>query len=58
MIRTALVTEDKVRYGVGGAIIALSDSEAEFEETAVKAGPLLSLTEGPFPGRRTERLRA
>ncbi|MFG2711343.1 aminodeoxychorismate synthase component I [Streptomyces goshikiensis] len=54
VIRTALVTEDKVRYGVGGAVIALSDAEAEFEETAVKAGALLSLTGGPFPGRRTE----
>ncbi|MFF9007202.1 aminodeoxychorismate synthase component I [Streptomyces goshikiensis] len=52
VIRTALVTEDKVRYGVGGAVIALSDAEAEFEETAVKAGALLSLTGGPFPGRR------
>ncbi|MFD4136507.1 aminodeoxychorismate synthase component I [Streptomyces goshikiensis] len=54
VIRTALVTEDKVRYGVGGAVIALSDAEAEFEETAVKAGALLSLTGGPFPGRRPE----
>ncbi|MER8092852.1 aminodeoxychorismate synthase component I [Streptomyces goshikiensis] len=52
VIRTALVTEDKVRYGVGGAVIALSDAEAEFEETAVKAGALLSLTGGDFPGRR------
>ncbi|MFF5802120.1 aminodeoxychorismate synthase component I [Streptomyces sp. NPDC012746] len=58
VIRTALVTEDKVRYGVGGAVIALSDSEAEFEETAVKAGPLLSLTGGAFPGRRTQKVEA
>ncbi|MFJ5634168.1 aminodeoxychorismate synthase component I [Streptomyces goshikiensis] len=55
VIRTALVTEDKVRYGVGGAVIALSDAEAEFEETAVKAGALLSLTGGDFPGRRRTR---
>ncbi|MFI5867809.1 aminodeoxychorismate synthase component I [Streptomyces sp. NPDC051546] len=57
VIRTALVTEDRVRYGVGGAVIALSDPEAEFEETAVKATPLLSLAEARFPGRRGERLR-
>ncbi|MCX4957994.1 aminodeoxychorismate synthase component I [Streptomyces virginiae] len=55
VIRTALVTEDKVRYGTGGAIIALSDAAAEFEETAVKAGPLLSLTTAPFPGRSAVR---
>ncbi|MEV7557086.1 aminodeoxychorismate synthase component I [Streptomyces sp. NPDC089795] len=57
VIRTALVTEDKVRYGTGGAIIALSDAAAEFEETAVKAGPLLSLTTAPFPGRSAARDR-
>ncbi|WP_030773995.1 MULTISPECIES: aminodeoxychorismate synthase component I, partial [unclassified Streptomyces] len=57
VIRTALVTEDKVRYGTGGAIIALSDAAAEFEETAVKAGPLLSLTTAPFPGRSAVRER-
>ncbi|MGW3323552.1 aminodeoxychorismate synthase component I [Streptomyces virginiae] len=57
VIRTALVTEDKVRYGTGGAIIALSDAAAEFEETAVKAGPLLSLTTAPFPGRAGVRDR-
>ncbi|MGR4881636.1 aminodeoxychorismate synthase component I [Streptomyces sp. LARHCF249] len=56
VIRTALVTEDRVRYGVGGAVIALSDPEAEFEETAVKATPLLLLAEARFPGRRGEKL--
>lgn len=30
----------------------LSDAEAEFEETAVKAEPLLALTGGAFPGRK------
>ncbi|WP_412077737.1 aminodeoxychorismate synthase component I [Streptomyces xanthophaeus] len=57
VIRTALVTEDRVRYGVGGAVIALSDPEAEFEETAVKATPLLSLAEARFPDRRGDKLR-
>ncbi|MFE1413678.1 aminodeoxychorismate synthase component I [Streptomyces sp. NPDC058746] len=57
VIRTALVTEDRVRYGTGGAVIALSDPEAEFEETAVKAAPLLSLAAARFPGRRGAELR-
>ncbi|WNZ13655.1 aminodeoxychorismate synthase component I [Streptomyces sp. 11x1] len=52
VIRTAVVTPDRVRYGIGGAITALSDPEAEFEETAVKAAPLLALIGGEFPGRR------
>lgn len=56
VIRTALVTEDRVRYGVGGAVIALSDPEAEFEETAVKARPLLLMAGARFPGRRGEKL--
>ncbi|MFF4485257.1 aminodeoxychorismate synthase component I [Streptomyces sp. NPDC001544] len=51
VIRTAVVTQDRVRYGVGGAVIALSDPVAEFEETAVKAGPLIALTGAEFPGR-------
>ncbi|GGZ29625.1 aminodeoxychorismate synthase component I [Streptomyces nitrosporeus] len=52
-IRTALLTPGLVRYGIGGAITALSDPEAEFEETAVKAAPLLALLGAVFPGRDT-----
>ncbi|MEV4923187.1 aminodeoxychorismate synthase component I [Streptomyces roseoverticillatus] len=55
VIRTAVVTPDRVRYGVGGAIIALSDPEAEYEETAVKAAPLTTLTGKEFPDRRPTR---
>ncbi|MFD4634008.1 aminodeoxychorismate synthase component I [Streptomyces sp. NPDC058284] len=44
VIRTAVVTGDRVTYGVGGAIVTLSDSDDEFEETMVKAAPLRSLT--------------
>ncbi|MCQ8772713.1 aminodeoxychorismate synthase component I [Streptomyces telluris] len=51
VIRTAVVTADRVRYGVGGAIIALSDPEEEYEETAVKAAPLTALTGTDFPDR-------
>lgn len=49
VIRTAVVTPDRTRYGVGGAIIALSDPADEFEETAVKAAPMECLTGGRFP---------
>ncbi|RCV52787.1 aminodeoxychorismate synthase component I [Marinitenerispora sediminis] len=50
VIRTAVVTPDRVRYGVGGAITALSDPQAEYHETAVKAVPLLRLLGTAFPG--------
>jgi para-aminobenzoate synthetase len=49
VIRTVVVTPDRSRYGVGGAIIALSDPEGEFEETAVKAAPMVRLTGATFP---------
>ncbi|MDV9169068.1 aminodeoxychorismate synthase component I [Streptomyces sp. W16] len=51
VIRTLVASGSQVRYGVGGAIIALSDAEEEFEETAVKAAPLLRLLDSGFPGR-------
>ncbi|KUM69457.1 aminodeoxychorismate synthase component I [Streptomyces curacoi] len=57
VIRTALVTEDRVRYGIGGAVIALSDPAAEFEETAVKAAPLLQLTGAAFPERQQDGVK-
>jgi para-aminobenzoate synthetase len=37
VIRTLVVTEDRVNFGVGGAIIALSDADEEYTETAVKS---------------------
>ena len=51
VIRTVVLTPDRIRYGVGGAIIAMSDPEAEFEETVVKAAPLIALAGRPFPAR-------
>jgi para-aminobenzoate synthetase len=51
VIRTAVVTEGRIRYGTGGAIVALSDPDQEWEETAVKAAPLLDLVDAGFPGR-------
>ncbi|MFI8455353.1 aminodeoxychorismate synthase component I [Kitasatospora sp. NPDC085464] len=52
VIRTAVVSGGRLRYGVGGAIIALSDPEAEFDETVVKARPLLALLGTAFPEQR------
>ncbi|WP_026421893.1 aminodeoxychorismate synthase component I [Actinokineospora inagensis] len=51
VIRTVVATPDRVEFGVGGAIIALSDPAVEFEETAVKAAVLLGLTGQEFPER-------
>ncbi|ANY09040.1 aminobenzoate synthetase [Pseudonocardia sp. HH130630-07] len=50
VIRTAVLRGGRLRYGVGGAVIALSDPAAEFEETAVKAAPVLRLLGARFPG--------
>ena len=50
-IRTLVVTPDVVSFGAGGAITALSDPAAEYEETAVKATALLSLIGQEFPER-------
>ncbi|MFJ4879775.1 aminodeoxychorismate synthase component I [Streptomyces sp. NPDC088745] len=43
VIRTVLLGGGTLRYGVGGAVIALSDAEAEYEETLVKSAPLRAL---------------
>jgi para-aminobenzoate synthetase len=51
VIRTAVASASagRIEFGIGGAITALSDPAAEFEETAVKAAPLLRLLDAPFP---------
>jgi para-aminobenzoate synthetase len=41
VIRTIVATPGELQFGVGGAIIALSDPEGEFEETMVKARNLM-----------------
>jgi para-aminobenzoate synthetase len=46
-----VVTPGRVDYGVGGAVVALSDPDGEYEETAVKATPLLGLFQAEFPDR-------
>ncbi len=55
VIRTLVVQGDSASFGVGGAIIASSDPAAEFEETAVKATPMLLLLGVGFPGRGTDQ---
>lgn len=50
VIRTAVLTPGRLRYGTGGAVVALSDPEAEWRETVVKAEPLLALLGLEFPG--------
>jgi para-aminobenzoate synthetase len=54
-IRTLVQTTQALTYGVGGAVVAMSDPAAEFEETAVKAEPLLRLIGARFPGREPDR---
>lgn len=46
-IRSLVVHGDRATYGSGGAIIALSDPEAEYAETMTKAAPLRNLLRGP-----------
>jgi len=49
MLSTSPITPGKVSFGVGGTIIALSDSAAEFEETMIKASAITSLLGTKFP---------
>lgn len=48
VIRTLVITPDKVSFGVGGAITALSDGAAEFAETLVKASAITSVLGANF----------
>jgi para-aminobenzoate synthetase len=42
VIRTLTAAKDGVSFGVGGAILALSDAEEEFEETVVKSRAMVT----------------
>ncbi|MGX7728549.1 aminodeoxychorismate synthase component I [Rhodococcus sp. 2H158] len=55
VIRTMVATEHEVGFGIGGAIVALSDPADELEETMVKAVAMrrtLSVNEPPEDGPR------
>jgi para-aminobenzoate synthetase/4-amino-4-deoxychorismate lyase len=57
-IRTFEVRGARIRLGVGGGVVADSDPEAEAEELAVKAAPLLEAIGAalpPAPARRPTR---
>lgn len=43
LIRTAITFEQSMSYGVGGAIVALSEPRSEHEETSVKSRPFTRL---------------
>ncbi len=49
VIRTIVSDGAGVGYGVGGAVIALSDPVGEYEETITKSAPLLRLVGQDFP---------
>jgi len=49
VIRTVVAHDGGFDYGVGGAIVSLSDPDEEYAETVVKARPLLRLTGAAFP---------
>ncbi|MBV9512914.1 MAG: chorismate-binding protein, partial [Mycobacteriaceae bacterium] len=42
VIRTLVVNDGRVTFGVGGAIIALSDPANEFDETVVKSRAMMT----------------
>ncbi|MFI9811772.1 aminodeoxychorismate synthase component I [Saccharothrix variisporea] len=54
VIRTAVVTPDQVHVGVGGAIVALSDAEAELREVELKAEALLRVVAAVDAARPVE----
>lgn len=45
VIRTAVVTEDSVTIGAGGAIVLQSDPDSEYEEMRLKARALVAAVE-------------
>ncbi|WP_078278336.1 aminodeoxychorismate synthase component I [Mycobacteroides franklinii] len=52
VIRTLVVAERAVTFGVGGAIVALSDPRREYEETLVKSRAILTALAGAETGGR------
>lgn len=52
IIRTLVMSDGQLSFGVGGAITALSEPEEEFEETRVKARAFLTLFDTNFNDKR------
>ncbi len=50
VIRTLIMSQGELSFGIGGAITALSDPEEEFEEIRVKAKAFLDLFNTDFSG--------
>ncbi|WPF65785.1 MULTISPECIES: aminodeoxychorismate synthase component I [unclassified Corynebacterium] len=48
-IRTLVEEDGELSYGVGGAILAASNPEAEYQEIITKARPLRAIAEVEFP---------
>ena len=42
VIRTLVAAGEEVSFGVGGAIVALSDPDEEYEETVVKSRAMVT----------------
>ena len=57
VIRTLVCTPTAATLGIGGAIVALSDPEAEFEETLVKARAIIDSLIVSSKGNRDLELR-
>jgi para-aminobenzoate synthetase len=49
VIRTLVIDEDEISLGTGGAIVSLSDADAEYEETLTKADILMRTALGEPP---------
>ncbi|MHB2252700.1 aminodeoxychorismate synthase component I [Corynebacterium aurimucosum] len=54
-IRSIVLHSGKLHYGVGGAVLALSDPDAEWQEIVDKSAPLLTLCGQAFPGEHCYR---
>ncbi|RNE48527.1 aminodeoxychorismate synthase component I [Corynebacterium alimapuense] len=50
VIRSIVADDAGISYGVGGAVIALSDPVGEYEEIITKSAPLLRLLGQDYPG--------